>query len=384
MMRRQIISVVYAALLLAFGATSAGAVIVNLEITSKGEPIPGATIRLETTAGGPIPVTSPDKPLETHADGAQARKPKDSESGSEKPDTPVAGAIVTTGDDGKTSVEVDDHYKDHAIVVIVEKDGKEVGRKTITLTGEATVVSVIDLPPEKLAKKRSSTSERKRLHKAAKKKKYGRKKKKSRTISKRPRVVKKRTKTRTAPKRAPAIDELDQGFSCFTGNTLVLMADGSRKPISKVRVGDKVRGQKGSVNRVIGIERPKLGIRKLYGFNGKPGFVTAEHPFMTSSGWKSIDPAATFAENPQLRVGVLGAGDSIVAMAPLQRQPALASAVRPIAYLPGSDETGRLSRIKIETIAPMTGDPAMTVYNLLLDGDRSYFANGFLVHNKGG
>ena len=30
------------------------------------------------------------------------------------------------------------------------------------------------------------------------------------------------------------------------------------------------------------------------------------------------------------------------------------------------------------------GDPADPVYNLILDGDHSYVANGFVVHNKGG
>src|SRR5262249_11371421 len=78
--------------------------------------------------------------------------------------------------------------------------------------------------------------------------------------------------------------------SCFVAGTRVTMADGSMKPIEQIRVGDPVLGPEGEVNRVIGIERPFLGTRKLYALNESGYFVTAEHPFMTGEGWKSIDP----------------------------------------------------------------------------------------------
>lgn len=35
-------------------------------------------------------------------------------------------------------------------------------------------------------------------------------------------------------------------------------------------------------------------------------------------------------------------------------------------------------------IAAVRADPETVVYNLLLDGDHTYFADGYLVHNKAG
>jgi hypothetical protein len=67
-------------------------------------------------------------------------------------------------------------------------------------------------------------------------------------------------------------------------------------------------------NIVTEIERVTLGSRKLYGFGDGPLFVTAEHPFMTDSDWKSIDPSATEKENGALHVAKLMPGDALVTM----------------------------------------------------------------------
>jgi hypothetical protein len=99
--------------------------------------------------------------------------------------------------------------------------------------------------------------------------------------------------------------------SCFAAGTMVTMAGGGERPIEELRVGDRVLGRDGAVNTVTGIERPRLGGRFMYGFNGGRAFVTAEHPFWTAEGWKAIDPAATARENPRLRVGALDLGDRV-------------------------------------------------------------------------
>ena len=74
-------------------------------------------------------------------------------------------------------------------------------------------------------------------------------------------------------------------------------------------VDQVVRGLKDAPR---GVERVTLGARRLYGFDGGPLFVTAEHPFMTDTGWKSINPSATAAENDSLKVGALAPGDALV------------------------------------------------------------------------
>ncbi len=148
--------------------------------------------------------------------------------------------------------------------------------------------------------------------------------------------------------------------SCFTPGTLITMADGSKKPISEIKIGEKVRSASGGSNTVLGFETPKLGTRSLYAFNDSEDyFVTAEHPFLTEDGWKAIDPEATKREKPsiakRLNITKLEVGDVIIT------------------------ENGK---IKIEKIKSKSADPNQTVYNLILDGDHTYIANGFVVHNK--
>lgn len=160
--------------------------------------------------------------------------------------------------------------------------------------------------------------------------------------------------------------------SCFTGDTLVAMADGTTKPIARVEVGDRVMGQTG-INRVEAIERPRLGSRRLYSLNGGAFFVTSEHPFLTEAGWKAIDPAATAAENPSLTVGRLTVGDRMLALAGVA-VPALAGgypALEP-----------RFEAVALGSLIGMPADPATPLYNLRLDGDHTYIANDLIVHNK--
>jgi len=164
------------------------------------------------------------------------------------------------------------------------------------------------------------------------------------------------------------------GKSCFTGGTRIAMADGEEKPIELIREGDLVLGKSGHPNRVIAVERPILGDRKLYALNGGSPFVTAEHPIMTATGWKSIDPSATEAENPLLIVKRLMVNDALLCLK------GCAVSVGPTV----GKETAKpqLESISLVSMGSQHADPGTTVYNLLLEGDHTYFANGFLVHNK--
>jgi hypothetical protein len=161
--------------------------------------------------------------------------------------------------------------------------------------------------------------------------------------------------------------------SCFTGSTLIAMADGSSKRISDVVLGDRVIGMEGRPNVVLEIERPVLGTRALYAVNGGDHFVTAEHPIMTTHGWKSIDPAATALEVPSLRVDALRTGDVVLHSRS--------------AHMTGGGSGTLLTRLEldqltVDRLTSTTADAATPLYNLRLDGDHTYVANGFVVHNK--
>ncbi len=164
--------------------------------------------------------------------------------------------------------------------------------------------------------------------------------------------------------------------SCFTAGTVVTMADGSPRPIEEVMVGDRVLGSAGQANEVLEIEQPMLGTRRLYALNGADFFVTAEHPFMTEDGWKSIDPDALEAERSSLAAGRLSVGDRLLTLTGVAVPVGAGSA--------GGTEPAdvRIEPVRLDSLTGQDADPWTPLYNLRLDGDHTYFANSLLVHNK--
>lgn len=149
-------------------------------------------------------------------------------------------------------------------------------------------------------------------------------------------------------------------MSCFTAGTEVRMADGRVRNIEDIYPGDRVLGMDGKVNTVEFVERVPLGDRLLYGFNGGRPFVTSEHPFFSLHGWKSLSPERTYAENPNLKLnGTLSVGDVLL-------------------------REGGTEVLREMNSVEATGTTVL--YNLILnaDGNRTYFVNGYLVHNKEG
>ncbi|AHB41182.1 F-box associated region protein [candidate division SR1 bacterium RAAC1_SR1_1] len=144
--------------------------------------------------------------------------------------------------------------------------------------------------------------------------------------------------------------------TCFVENTPVLIMDGSHKNIQDVIIGDILLGKDNTPNKVIDYYRPILGARKLYSINNGLYFVTPEHPFMTLGGWKSINPEATQREMPNFEILPLKVGDILV------------------------KENGESEYIR--TMSSISVDPETQLYNFKLDGNNTYYANGYLVHNK--
>ena len=149
-------------------------------------------------------------------------------------------------------------------------------------------------------------------------------------------------------------DSFTYGISldCFTPDTKILMADGSEKRIAEVKEGDVVMGEGGSLNTV---EKAKAydKIDSIYKINDGDYFVTGGHPFKTTEGWKAMRPTATADSHRDLNVTELHVGDQII------------------------------TREGTETVFAITFmEMPVTVYNLAVDGNDTFFANGYLVHNK--
>jgi hypothetical protein len=162
---------------------------------------------------------------------------------------------------------------------------------------------------------------------------------------------------------------------CFTADTNVLMADGTERPIARIRPGDQVIGRAGGVNRVTGMHIVPLGLRALFGINQHHPFFTAEHPFLTPGGWRALDRVATRLETPGLDVAELAAGDVLITAAAVSGETAGALVLAPAVSF---------RHLVLHRLTRTEGGPTDGVYNLILDGDHSYVANGFVVHNKGG
>ncbi len=114
-----------------------------------------------------------------------------------------------------------------------------------------------------------------------------------------------------------------------------------------------IQGLKGA-NEVREILEVKHESGELYGFNGGEAFVTDSHPFMTTKGWKSLNPKMTNEENPQLNATMLEVGDELIT---------------------------RDGKVLI-TIIDKKATSIHKVYNLVVGGDNQYYADGYLVHNK--
>jgi hypothetical protein len=150
------------------------------------------------------------------------------------------------------------------------------------------------------------------------------------------------------------------GWTCFPAGTKIEMFSGLQANIENVKEGDLVISQTEEGERVVStVSRLEAPIREhlcsIDFTDGDTLELTAEHPLYSKEGWKSIDPNMTYDENPDLLVEKLRKGDEIVKF----------------------DDT----YAEIEKIECWGGD--VQAYNLVLEGTtNTYFANGYLAHNK--
>jgi hypothetical protein len=145
---------------------------------------------------------------------------------------------------------------------------------------------------------------------------------------------------------------------CFIPGTKVILSDGSDCNIEDVSPGDRVlsfggRCCKQSDEQV----KQVLGDQLIYGFNEHTPFFTGGHCFQTTDGWKAICPELSKHENVTLDPGKLQVGDMVFKR----------------------DEYGKYETVEIKKITSESYPLETITYGLLLIGDNSYHANGFVV-----
>ncbi|NOH01446.1 MAG: hypothetical protein HND47_05450 [Chloroflexi bacterium] len=138
------------------------------------------------------------------------------------------------------------------------------------------------------------------------------------------------------------------------------MADGSTKAIENIEVGDRVLGrdEKGesAVNTVQKLIQPiSNNMCQINLAGSEPLRVTNSHPLATTNGWKAIDVDAASLEKESVAVTKLMIGDRLI-----------------------KDDGSNPFVLSINC----WGDNVQT-YNFTVDNSHTYFAQGYLAHNKG-
>lgn len=155
---------------------------------------------------------------------------------------------------------------------------------------------------------------------------------------------------------------------CFSPETLITMADGSKKPIIDITEGDLVQGLSG-INCVTKLLSFVVGTNKLHGFNGKDPFITSCHPIRTDQGWGAFDPDY-LEKNWNEDWKILCEENN-----------------GPVVKIDDAANIGfwKNNSMVFEQIAGHTFielPEDYKVYNLVLDNDHTFIANDVVVHNK--
>jgi len=150
--------------------------------------------------------------------------------------------------------------------------------------------------------------------------------------------------------------DIEASPSCFTKETLITMADGSKKSIKDIKRGDRVlswdfENNKQASGKVIGLWNGNHS--DMYVINKKIN-VSSEHPFWTKEvGWASIDPQMTF-ERHGWKIAKLEEGYHLM-----------------------TDED---KYVKVESIKENFRE--VMTHNIKVEKYENYYAEGILVHNK--
>ena len=154
--------------------------------------------------------------------------------------------------------------------------------------------------------------------------------------------------------------------TCFTGNSLVTMSDGSKKRIDKVKVGETVLAFGNEIAKVVDIHTPIVGKRGLVSLNGSEPFATADHCF------KSKDNVWLVADLEQAKISFPSYKD-IIASGGLVREMQIGDILL----------NNKNEEIVIESfeIVGKDSEDDTTVYDLCLDRNHVYYVNDYAVHN---
>lgn len=166
------------------------------------------------------------------------------------------------------------------------------------------------------------------------------------------------------------------GHTCFLLGAMVTMADGSRKPLADVRIGDRVSDGCGGANLVLALDRTKLGERLMYRINDEH-CTSAEHPHMRPDrSFAAPDVNAIYDEwGGTHRVIVRGGRIE------LRRNIGLAEGMVTEMRVGQTllKETGPVPLISLEICEPVEWPPETPLGNFVVDRSGTYVVDGYVV-----
>lgn len=147
---------------------------------------------------------------------------------------------------------------------------------------------------------------------------------------------------------------------CFPKSTQVEIENGQSKNIENIEIGEKVMSQDEQGNKSIStVSELKTqstdNMCQINFVDGEKLKLTKNHRLFTNYGWEAIDPESALKENSNIEAGQLKTGDIV------------------------TKSDGNNATVDYYSCWSENSQ----TYNLVLDGTtNTYFANGFLAHNK--
>ena len=165
------------------------------------------------------------------------------------------------------------------------------------------------------------------------------------------------------------------GTTCFLGSSYTTMADGSRKMIRDVKIGDWLMGAFGEANQVLASEDLILGDRPMFVIN-YTHHTTADHPHVTvDKGFVVIDPEETLKEWGAWFRCELADGSFV-----MLNNIGLDNAKDRIKQMYIGDKLQTISGpAAVERIDDYYLPPDTKLYNFVMSGSHTYSVDGYFV-----
>ncbi|NDB58625.1 DUF4815 domain-containing protein [bacterium] len=160
------------------------------------------------------------------------------------------------------------------------------------------------------------------------------------------------------------------GHCCFNPEAKVLMADLTWKAICEVEVGDKIVGDNGNINTVLGNNKVNVGDRKMMKFDGFDFYTTDDHLFLTKKGWKTWDPEHVLNDKKTSNKEFL-IGDN-------RHQSIDSRDLLKIFKIVDNKLTDQFVTVEAKA---HDFDPHFIVHDLNTNGNKTYIVEGFVAHN---